>query len=87
MNNQLQHIIDLDEKYYMGVFGKRTPIYFTHGKGIYLYDADNKPYMDMLGGIAVNALGHAHPKLTKVISDQAEKLIHCSIITTGHKHG
>lgn len=78
MNNQLQHIIDLDEKYYLGVFGKRTPIYFTHGKGIYLYDADNKPYMDMIGGIAVNALGHAHPKLTKAISDQAEKLIHCS---------
>lgn len=78
MNNPLQHIMDLDEKYYLGVFGKRSPVCFTHGKGIYLYDSDGKTYMDMIGGIAVNALGHAHPELTQAIADQAQKLIHCS---------
>lgn len=78
MNDQLQHIMDLDDKYYLGVFGKRSPVSFTHGNGIYLYDTDNKSYMDMIGGIAVNALGHSHPKLTQAIADQSQKLIHCS---------
>src|ERR1700693_755763 len=46
---------------------KRQSIIFTHGRGCYVYDSRGKKYLDFLGGIAVNALGHAHPRLVKVI--------------------
>lgn len=68
---------DLDEKYCMQVFGTPVPVAFTHGKGMYLYGQDGKKYMDMIGGIAVNALGHANKTLTKAIKDQADAFIHC----------
>ena len=51
---------------------------FVRGKGSYLYDTDGKKYLDMIGGIAVNSVGHGHPKLVKAISEQAKNLIHCS---------
>src|ERR1700692_3226676 len=57
---------------------KRQPIVFTHGKGCYVYDAAGKEYLDFLGGIAVNALGHAHPRITKVIRREAARAIHLS---------
>lgn len=69
---------DLDEKYCMQVFGTPVQVAFTHGKGVYLYGQDGKKYVDMIGGIAVNALGHANKTLTKAIKDQADKFIHCS---------
>jgi len=46
---------------------KRGPFVLTHGRGCYVYDAAGKKYLDFLGGIAVNALGHAHPRIVKVI--------------------
>ena len=49
-----------------------------HGKGCRLYDADGNEYIDFLAGIAVNALGHAHPVLVNAIANQAAKLMHCS---------
>lgn len=67
-----------DETYCMQVFGTPMQVAFTHGKGMYLYGQDGKKYMDMIGGIAVNALGHANKTLTKAIKDQADKFIHCS---------
>lgn len=76
----LDEIMELDEKYYMHTFGKRTPVAFTHGEGIYLWDTNGKKYTDMFAGIAVNALGHGHPKLVEAIANQAKKLIHCSNI-------
>ena len=54
------------------------PVSFTHGEGAWLYDADGKRYLDALGGIAVCALGHAHPAVTKAICDQAARLLHTS---------
>ena len=51
----------------------------SHGKGIYLYDLDGKPYLDFASGIATALTGHSHPKVVKVISDQAKKLIHTCI--------
>src|ERR1700692_3563199 len=48
------------------------------GKGCYLYDTSGKRYLDLLAGIGVNALGHAHPRITKVIREQAGRLIHSS---------
>ncbi len=65
------------EKYYLPVFS-RNQIVLDHGKGCKLYDMDGNEYLDFLAGIAVNALGHAHPVLVKAIADQAGKLIHCS---------
>ncbi len=56
----------------------RLPVAFTHGKGAWLYDADGNAYLDALAGIAVNGLGHGHPRLVKAIADQAGKLIHTS---------
>jgi acetylornithine/N-succinyldiaminopimelate aminotransferase len=57
---------------------KRQPIVFTHGRGCYVYDASGKKYLDFLGGIAVNGLGHAHPRIVKVIRREAARAIHLS---------
>lgn len=56
----------------------RLPISFTHGKGVWLWDVEGNQYLDALSGIAVNGLGHAHPKLVQAISTQAGKLMHVS---------
>ncbi len=53
-------------------------ITFEHGEGAYLWDTNNQKYLDALCGIAVCGLGHAHPAVTKTISDQAAKLLHTS---------
>jgi acetylornithine/N-succinyldiaminopimelate aminotransferase len=57
---------------------KRGPFVLTHGRGCYVYDAAGKKYLDFLGGIAVNALGHAHPRIVKVIRREAARAIHFS---------
>jgi len=57
---------------------KRQPILFTHGRGCYVYDSTGKKYLDFLGGIAVNALGHAHPRIIQVIRREAARAIHLS---------
>ncbi|MBO4474390.1 MAG: acetylornithine transaminase [Clostridiales bacterium] len=74
---KLQQIESFDEAYYMPVFGKRVPLVVDHGKGVYLYGTDGKKYMDMIGGIAVNTLGHDNSRLVRAISSQAKKVIHC----------
>ena len=56
----------------------RLPMALSHGKGCWLWDTDGKKYLDGLGGIAVNTLGHAHPKLVPALQDQIAKLIHSS---------
>ncbi|MEM1244650.1 MAG: aspartate aminotransferase family protein [Pseudomonadota bacterium] len=56
----------------------RLPIAFTHGKGIWLYDKTGKRYLDSFSGLAVTALGHAHPAVTAAITSQADKLMHIS---------
>jgi acetylornithine/N-succinyldiaminopimelate aminotransferase len=57
---------------------KRQPIVFTHGRGCYVYDSRGKKYLDFLGGIAVNALGHAHPRIVKTIRRESARAIHLS---------
>ena len=74
----IETIKQYDKKYFMNTYGERTNVAFTHGKGINLYSTDNKKYMDLLGGIAVNALGHNHKTLTNAIVKQAQNFIHCS---------
>ena len=56
----------------------RQPVEFVRGEGCWLFDTDGKRYLDFLAGIAVCAVGHAHPYLTKAIADQAGTLIHAS---------
>ncbi len=56
----------------------RLPIALSHGRGCWLWDTDGKRYLDGLGGIAVNTLGHAHPKLVPALQEQVAKLIHTS---------
>ncbi len=58
----------------------RLPVLFTRGEGVWLWDDQEQRYLDALAGVAVCGLGHAHPKLTKAISDQAASLIHTSNI-------
>jgi len=58
----------------------RQPVTFTKGEGVWLWDDKGEKYLDALAGVAVNGLGHAHPKLVKAISDQAARLIHVSNI-------
>jgi acetylornithine/N-succinyldiaminopimelate aminotransferase len=57
---------------------KRSPVTFVRGQGVRLYDADGREYLDLLSGIGVASLGHAHPGLARAIADQAQTLIHTS---------
>jgi len=57
---------------------RRFPVTFIKGKGIRVYDTEGKAYIDALAGIAVNNVGHCHPRVVKAIKDQAESLIHIS---------
>ena len=59
----------------MNTYG-RLPIALSHGDGVYVWDTDGKRYLDALAGIAVNTLGHNHPKLVPALQDQVAKIIH-----------
>jgi acetylornithine aminotransferase len=61
----------------MNTYG-RLPLALTHGQGCRVWDTNGREYLDALGGIAVNTLGHNHPKLVPALQDQIAKLIHCS---------
>lgn len=63
----------------MNTYG-RQPVTFERGEGVWLYDNEGNAYLDALSGVAVNGLGHAHPKLVKALQAQVAKLIHVSNI-------
>jgi acetylornithine aminotransferase len=65
------------EPHVMQTYG-RLPVALSHGRGCWLWDTEGKKYLDGLGGIAVNTLGHAHPKLVPALQDQIGKIIHSS---------
>ncbi len=65
------------EPHVMRTYG-RLPLALSHGRGCWVWDTDGKKYLDGLGGIAVNTLGHAHPKLVPALQEQIGKLIHSS---------
>ncbi len=56
----------------------RQPVAFTHGEGVWLWDEDGKKYLDAVAGVAVNTLGHAHPRLVRALSEQIGRVIHTS---------
>jgi predicted acetylornithine/succinylornithine family transaminase len=68
----------LDAEQFLLPTYKRQPVVVTHGRGAYVFDSTGKKYLDFLGGIAVNALGHAHPRIVKVIRREAARAIHLS---------
>ena len=72
-----QTFIERDKKSYLQTF-KRYPLTLERGMGSHVWDVEGNEYIDALGGIAVNSVGHAHPDVTRAIGQQAEKLIHIS---------
>ena len=74
----LNEIKELDKKYYMNTFGDRLPVAFERGEGMKLYADNGDVYYDFLGGIAVNAIGHCHPKFTAALKSQLDRLVHTS---------
>jgi acetylornithine/N-succinyldiaminopimelate aminotransferase len=70
-------VVDLEKQYLLQNYA-RLPLTVHRGKGCYLYSSSGKRYLDLIAGIGVNALGYAHPRLTKVIREQAGLLLHCS---------
>src|SRR3984957_16711791 len=73
----LEQISELERKYLLHTYN-RYPVVLERGKGVFLYDIEGKRYLDFVSGLGVNALGHAHPRIVKVIREQAAKLIHVS---------
>ncbi len=70
-------ITALDDAHVMHTYA-RLPVTFVRGQGARLWDADGKEYLDFLAGIAVNGVGHCHPRVVQAIQDQAATLIHTS---------
>lgn len=75
--DRAQEIIEREKKYLLQNYG-RYPLVLDRGKGCFVFDFSGKKYLDLLSGIGVNALGHAHPRILKVIREQSAKMIHCS---------
>ncbi|HIZ98997.1 MAG TPA: acetylornithine transaminase [Candidatus Janibacter merdipullorum] len=72
-----QELLERYRASHIGVFGL-PGLVLTHGEGAYVHDVDGNRYLDLLGGIAVNALGHGHPALVAAISEQAAAAVHVS---------
>jgi acetylornithine/N-succinyldiaminopimelate aminotransferase len=77
VENLAQATMDLERDYLLQNYA-RYPLVLARGKGCYLYDTEGRRYLDFITGIGVNALGHAHPRMLKVIREQAGLLIHSS---------
>lgn len=74
-------LLDRYDDALLGVFG-RPQLVLERGAGCYVWDVDGRRYLDLLGGIAVNSLGHAHPAVVEAVSNAAGRLIHVSNIFT-----
>ena len=77
MNAALPHHIEAASPHVMNTYG-RLPIALSHGQGCRVWDVNGNCYLDALGGIAVNTLGHNHPRLVPALQDQIGKIIHSS---------
>lgn len=75
--DQTQSIIDREKRFLLQNYA-RYPLALARGKGCYVFDVRGKRYLDLISGIGVNALGHAHPRVVRTIREQAARLIHCS---------
>jgi acetylornithine/N-succinyldiaminopimelate aminotransferase len=77
VDNSAQAVMDLEREYLLQNYA-RYPLVITRGKGCYVYDTEGRRYLDLISGIGVNALGHANPRLVKIIREQAALTIHGS---------
>ncbi len=75
--NSYTEIVERERQFLLNTYA-RYPLALVKGKGVHLWDADGKKYLDLVGGLGVNALGHAHPRIVKVIREQAARVIHLS---------
>ena len=75
--SRLGQIADLEKRFLLPTYN-RYPVGFERGKGVFLYDFEGKKYLDFVAGLGVNALGHAHPRIVKIIRAQAARVIHVS---------
>jgi acetylornithine/N-succinyldiaminopimelate aminotransferase len=72
-----QEIFALEAHYLLPTYS-RYPLVIARGKGVHVYDLDGRRYLDLVGGLGVNALGHAHPRVLRVIRQQSSRAIHVS---------
>src|SRR2546422_10226588 len=77
MTTTLDDVHALESRHILQTY-RRAPVTFVRGEGVRLYDAEGREYLDLLSGIGVASLGHAHPGLARAISDQAQTLLHTS---------
>jgi acetylornithine/N-succinyldiaminopimelate aminotransferase len=77
VENSAQAAMDLERDYVLQNYA-RYPLVVARGKGCYIYDTQGRRYLDFITGIGVNALGHAHPRMVKVIREQAGLILHTS---------
>ena len=73
----MQSVRDLESKHVVQTY-RRTPIVLVRGKGVRVFDAEGREYLDLLAGIGVGALGHGHEGLANAIAEQSREMIHCS---------
>ncbi|CZT04401.1 probable acetylornithine aminotransferase, mitochondrial precursor [Rhynchosporium agropyri] len=76
-NSSTTHLVNEQAPFMVKTYVRPPPM-FVKGKGCYLWDVDNRKYLDFTAGIAVNALGHCDPEMSHIIADQAKTLIHTS---------
>lgn len=72
-----QEVIDRERQFLLQTYN-RYPVVIARGKGVFLFDQEGKRYLDFVAGLGVNALGHAHPRIVKIIREQAARVIHLS---------
>jgi len=77
MPTQTQDVQAIEAEHLLQVY-KRVPIVFDRGEGSYLFDTKNRRYLDLVSGLGVASLGHAHPGLASALAEQATKLVHTS---------
>ncbi len=76
-NSQAKPILRRDSEYLLPVYA-RFPVVMERGEGVHLFDTSGRRYLDMMAGLGVNALGHAHPRMVAATADQAAKIVHLS---------
>jgi acetylornithine/N-succinyldiaminopimelate aminotransferase len=74
---RFDEIADRERRFLLQTYN-RYPVAFERGKGVFLYDLEGKRYLDLVAGLGVNALGHAHPRIVRTIREQAARVIHLS---------
>src|SRR5215510_8807730 len=77
MTTVMDDVVARESRYVLQTY-KRNPVTFVRGEGVRLYDAEGREYIDLLSGIGVAALGHAHPGLARAVTQQMQTLIHTS---------